>query len=109
MTGGLTALAAARTAASTRGRTNRDDCTAFPVEIPPPDGGWTPIGRLCDLGRNVRIRRDCVFVGLLMGVSRDVPLTVYLLDQVDFAALLKLQRRLVYETSGTRDAAILLL
>src|SRR5262245_10501466 len=44
-----------------------------------------------------------------MDGCRDLPLTVYLLDQVDFAALVKLQRRLVYETSGARDAATLLL
>src|SRR5262245_19296556 len=36
-------------------------------------------------------------------------LDVYLLGQVDFTALLALQRRLVYETSGRRDRAVLLL
>src|SRR5438093_926978 len=42
-------------------------------------------------------------------VERITMLDVYLLGRVDFEALLSLQRRLVYEVSGERDRAALLL
>src|SRR5262249_1326980 len=41
--------------------------------------------------------------------SEPIGLQVYMLDTVDFEAMLSLQRRLVFDVSGDRDQAILLL